>query len=73
MRSIYVQLNIPPEQFQRLYEGVAKTVNARSLDGRNVNFPANILRPFVTHSGIVGTFAIHFSDENRFQSIEKID
>ncbi|GGY70218.1 hypothetical protein GCM10011613_13290 [Cellvibrio zantedeschiae] len=73
MRSIYVQLNIPPEEFQRLYEGVAKTVNARSLDGRNVNFPANILRPFITHSGITGTFAIHFSDENRFQRIEKID
>lgn len=73
MRSIYVQLNIPPAQFQRLYEGVAKTVNARSLDGRNVSFPANILRPFVTHAGIAGTFAIHFSDENRFQDIEKID
>lgn len=73
MRSIYVQLNIPPEEFQRLYEGVAKSVNARSLDGRTVSFPANILRPFVTHSGVVGTFVIHFSDENRFQGIEKID
>lgn len=73
MRSIYVQLNIPPDEFQLLYEGVAKTVNARSLDGRIVRFPANILRPFVTHSGVSGTFAIHFSDENRFQNIEKID
>jgi hypothetical protein len=73
LRSIYVQLNIPPEQFQRLYEGVAKTVNARSIDGKSVRFPANILRPFVTHAGVVGTFAIHFSDENRFQNIEKID
>lgn len=73
MRSIYVQLNIPPEEFQLLYEGVAKSVNARSIDGRTVKFPANILRPFVTHSGIVGTFVIHFSDENRFQGIEKID
>lgn len=73
MRSIYVQLNIPPEEFQLLYEGIAKTVNARSLDGRSVQFPATILRPFVTRSGISGTFAIHFSDENRFQNIEKID
>ena len=73
MSSIYVQLNIPPEQFQRLYEGVAKTVNTRSIDGRSVRFPANILRPYVTHAGVVGTFAIHFSDQNRFQGIEKID
>ena len=68
-----MHLNIPPEQFQRLYEGVAKTVNARSIDGKSVRFPANILRPFVTHAGVVGTFAIHFSAEHRFQNIEKID
>lgn len=73
MRSIVVQLNILPEQFQRLYEGVAQNVNARSLDGRNVRFPAHILRPFVTHAGVVGGFAISFTDDNRFHSIEKID
>jgi hypothetical protein len=73
LRSIYVQLHIPADEFQRLYEGTAKTVNARSLDGRMVKFPANILRPFVSYSGISGTFAIHFNEENRFQSIEKID
>lgn len=73
LRSIYVQLNIPPDEFKLLYEGVAKSVNARSLDGRTVKFPANILRPFVSHSGVVGTFAIHFSEDNRFNRIEKID
>lgn len=73
MSSIYVQLNIPADEFQRLYEGTAKTVNARSLDGRTVKFPASILRPFVTYSGISGTFAIHFTEENRFKHIEKID
>ncbi|MFO1387599.1 DUF2835 domain-containing protein [Cellvibrio sp.] len=68
-----MQLNIPADEFQLLYQGVAKSVNARSLDGRRINFPANILRPFVSHAGVVGTFAIHFSEENRFLSIEKID
>jgi len=71
--SIIVRLNIPPEQYQRLYEGIAKSVNARSIDGKSVSFPANILRPFVTHSGVMGTFAIHFTPENRFERIEKID
>lgn len=73
MRSVYVRLNIPADEFQLLYQGVAKSVNARSLDGRRINFPANILRPFVSHAGVVGTFAIHFSEENRFLSLEKID
>ena len=73
MRSIIVPLRIQPEEFQRLYEGNVKDVSARSIDGLRVRFPANILRPFVNHSGVAGTFAIHFSDDNRFHSIEKID
>lgn len=73
MSLIYVQLNIPAHEYQLLYEGVAKTVSARTLDGKSVRFPANILRPFVTHSGVKGTFAIHFSPEHRFERIEKID
>lgn len=73
MRSIIVPLKIYPEEFQRLYEGNVKDVSARSVTGLKVRFPANILRPYVTHAGVVGTFAIHFSDENKFHSIEKID
>ena len=73
MRSIIVPLKIYPEEFQRLYEGNVKDVSARSIDGLRVRFPANILRPYITHAGVTGTFAIHFSDDNKFQGIEKID
>lgn len=73
MRSITVQLQISVNEFQRLYEGSAQDVTARCTEGRRVRFPAHILRPFVTYSGIYGTFAIHFDDDNRFKSIEKID
>jgi hypothetical protein len=72
LRSIIVPLKIQAEDFQRLYQGNVKDVSARSIDGLSVRFPANILRPYVTHAGIVGTFAIHFYDDNRFHSIEKI-
>ncbi len=72
LRSVIVNLHIPPDEYQRLYAGEAKDVHARSIDGRSIRFPANILRPFVTHAGISGTFAIYFSDENRFVNIERI-
>lgn len=71
--SIDMRLHISPDEFQRLYEGTAKEVSAQSIDGRRVRFPANILRPFVTHIGISGIFRIHFGDDSRFQYIEKID
>jgi hypothetical protein len=73
LRSIVVRLRISADEFQRLYEGTIRDVAAQSIDGRRVQFPAIILRPFVTHVGILGTFNIQFGDDNRFQHIEKID
>jgi Protein of unknown function (DUF2835) len=73
LRSIIVQLQIGADEFQRLYEGTAKEVVARSLEGQRVRFPAIILRPFVALDGVHGTYHIHFVNDNRFQSIERID
>lgn len=72
LKSIIVSLAISTEEFQRLYEGSAKTVFAQSIDGRSIRFPAGILRPFVLHNGIRGTFQIEFDADNRFQSIQRL-
>ena len=72
MKSIVVSLVISAEEFQRLYQGSAKTVFAQSIDGRNIRFPAAILRPFVLHSGVRGTFQINFDEDNRFHSIQRM-
>ncbi len=73
MQALVVNLSISPEAYQRLYAGMAKHVTATAVDGRRVQFPANILRPYVTHQGIRGRFRIQFSDDNRFESILKLD
>ncbi len=72
MPSLVINLRIEPEEYQRLYAGVARTVSAVSVDGRSVNFPAHILRPFVTYGGIRGRFLIRFSADSRFESIERL-
>lgn len=72
MPALVVNLVISPEEYQRMYAGIAQNVSARSVDGRRVQFPANILRPFVTRDGIRGRFMIRFSDDNRFEGIEKL-
>lgn len=72
LKSIIVNLAISAEEFQRLYEGSAKTVFAHSIDGRSIRFPANILRPFVMHTGVRGTFQIDFDEENHFKSIVRL-
>ncbi|WP_039913444.1 DUF2835 domain-containing protein [Cellvibrio mixtus] len=72
MKSIIVNIAISAEEFQRSYEGNVKTVFAHSIDGRSIRFPAGILRPFVLHSGVRGTFEIEFDEENRFKTIKRL-
>lgn len=72
MKTIIVNLAISADEFQRLYEGNVKTVFAHSIDGRSIRFPAGILRPFVLHSGVRGTFEIEFDEDNRFKAIKRL-
>jgi len=70
--TMRVLLNISADQYKRYYQGGVSAVLARSHDGRTIQFPANILKPFVTHEGISGEFEIYFDSDNRFQKIEKL-
>lgn len=70
---IHVPVVIGREEYLKVYQGSAKNVLARDVNGRSVSFPAKILQPFVTHSGIDGLFAITFSAEGKFRRIERVD
>lgn len=69
---IKVSLGISAEEYIRVYQGSAKTVSALDHYGRRVNFPVNILQPFVTREGVNGVFVIQFTDDNKFKSIQRI-
>ena len=69
---IIVDLSISTEEFVKLYQGAAQNVYAVSRDGRSIRFPANVLRPFVSHDGIRGSFCIYFDHEHKFQSIDRL-
>lgn len=71
-RTIIVDLSISAEEYLKLYEGVAQNANAVARDGRRVQFPAHILRPYVTRSGIFGTFEISFDENLKFSAIRRL-
>lgn len=73
MNTIVVDLSISAEQYQRFYSGQAKLVSAISIDGRRVQFPANILQRAVSHDGVQGRFAITFDRGGKFRSIERLN
>ena len=72
MQEMVFALRISADEYLKQYRTPGAVVVTRSRDGRRVRFPANILQPFVTHSGVSGTFVIRFNDQNRFESIERL-
>lgn len=72
MSHMIVPLHITREEYLAWYQGSAKIVHAKTADGRTIQFPANILQPFVTHAGIKGTFAIYFDERNKFKAIKRL-
>ena len=71
MQKVTVRLNISPERFQAYYQGVVESVVATTSDGRSVQFPARVLRPFLSYQGVEGTFEITFDANLKFQAIRR--
>lgn len=70
--SIVVDIHISADEFLKLYEGLAKDAHVTARDGRRVQFPAHILRPFVTRAGVQGSFVIQFDAAMKFSSIQRL-
>ena len=72
MNEIRFSLNLSAERYLAFYQGAAQQVSVRAHDGRRLQFPASVLRPFVGHDGVHGEFAIQFDAANKFQGIRRV-
>lgn len=72
MPDIVVSLNIPAEEYVRLYTGTVRDVQTHARNGQSVRFPAAILRPFVTRAGVHGDFRIRFDAQGKFVAIDVV-
>ncbi len=72
IETLTVDLVIDPEDYRRYYEGAARSVVARALDGRTVRFPASLLRPFLLADGIHGRFRIRCDAAGKLVSIDRL-
>ncbi|PCK07273.1 MAG: hypothetical protein COA42_15245 [Alteromonadaceae bacterium] len=68
---VIVDITVSQEEIIKLYEGV-KNASVVARDGRRIQFPANILRPFVTVSGVHGSFVIYFDQDMKYQGIDRL-
>lgn len=72
MQQIIVDISISPDEWIKLYQGVATDVRTTTRDGRSVRFPGRILSRFYLRDGIQGSFRILFDDSGKFVSIERL-
>ena len=72
MQQIIVDISISPDEWIKLYQGVATDVRTTARDGRSVRFPARILSRFFLKDGIQGSFRILFDNQGKFASLERL-
>lgn len=71
-QRLLVTLNISSQQLIHYYEGNISMVVARTMDGRTVRFPANILRSVVQANGVHGIFELVVDENHKFVSLQRI-
>jgi len=71
-QSIKFSIRLSYDKYLSFYQGYAQHVVVTAYDGRKIQFPAEILKPYLTREGINGHFIIHFDNRNKYQSLEKM-
>ena len=72
MKSVIVDLFIGADEYLKYYQYPGAMVYATSRDGKSIQFPANIIQRYVTHTGIHGSFSIVYDDTGKFKSIDAL-
>ena len=67
------QLHLPPEKYLDYYRGTIRQVVVRCHTGENVQFPAVLLRKFVAHGGIRGTFELTSDDQHKNVQLNRLE
>ena len=68
----FIQLDISASEFHHYYAQNINSVSTISHNGQRIQFPASVLQPFVTHSGVQGQFKIIIDENAKLKSILRI-
>jgi hypothetical protein len=72
MQRYEFQLNLSSENYLAYYRGTAQQVVVRCFDGVTIQFPASLLKQFITSTGIHGNFALTCEDNHKATSLERL-
>ena len=66
------RLAIPADDYLAYYQGAAQNVVVEMASGQRLQFPAEALRPFVSHDGVYGEFVLRVDANHKLQSVERV-
>lgn len=72
MRSLIIDLQLPRDEYLRVYQEHIRQVKAVARSGESVRFPVNVLKKFVAEDGVRGTFELFFDNDNKFVDIIRV-
>ena len=72
MGVLIVDIRLPRDEYLKVYQSYVRQVRAVARSGESVRFPINVLQPFLTHTGIEGSFRLSFDSDHKFVGIELI-
>ena len=72
MREFVFRMSVSFDEFKPYYQGYAENVQVTDINGIVLRINARHFRPFLTASGIHGTFKLLIDDQGRFQSLDLI-
>ncbi len=72
MKRFEFYLNISSEEYLAYYRGTLQQVVARCPDGITVQFPASLLKQFVTTAGIQGDFVLTCDDNFKASVLRRL-
>ena len=66
------RLNISADKLLHYYSGSVRNLVTYDDQGVRIQFPLQVLRPFVRHGGIQGEFLMRVDDNNKFIDIQQL-
>jgi hypothetical protein len=72
MKRYEFHLRMTPNDYLDYYRGIVQSVVVRAASGQRVQFPASMLRPFVTDAGIEGNFVLLCDENNKCIELRRV-
>ncbi len=72
MPSVEFTLHLNVAEVEQYYRGQAQSILVRTVDGLKLQFPANLIVPYVTRDGVNGRFLLSYDQNGKALSLSRL-